>query len=90
MTAHLPAARATFDAYTRACAEIAALDALPYREGFMRARNAQRRDCERLRDSARRRMVRMVTAMWRDVWPTLDAKGRREVKMEVKGLKAVA
>lgn len=56
-------ARAHAD-WQRACVEIAALDALQYREGFMRARNAERRDWERVRDSALRRM----RAACREVW----------------------
>lgn len=69
--------------YREACAEIALLDALPYRDGFMRARQQERRDWERKARFAVRGM-RACCKETAAVWTAMDAKTRRAVMIEVR------
>jgi hypothetical protein len=75
--------RAAHQRYETARREIAMLDALPKRDGYMRARQAERRDWERKAAFAVREM-RDACRDCADAWAALDAKARRAVMIEVK------
>lgn len=71
MTA-LARARAAYAALRALDTEIAQLDALPWRDGFMRERHAQRADLVRIRG---RRVTELRTAC-AAMWAGLDADDR--------------
>jgi hypothetical protein len=94
MTAALARALSRFDAaatrYRTAVCEIAALNALPPRDGFMRTRNAERADWERRKGFEADEMRRACKAMWAGLDADNRDWSRRYLKRQRRILKTAA